>query len=68
MSLVVVINGRAFSMARAEYESLLSMIAPRSKGIYGLQKGDTVMLVNEPYSAQRVLEHEADGWTVRYRR
>lgn len=64
----LVVGSNAYSMGAEELESVLSLVAPKSKGIYALRKGGTVMLVNEPYTAQRVLEHEADGWTVRYRR
>lgn len=63
----LVVGSSAYSMGAEELESVLSLVAPKSKGIYALRKGGTVMLVNEPYSPQKVLEYEADGWNVSYR-
>ena len=58
---------RVWEMADSEAEALLDVVAPRSRGVYALERGGTLVLVNEPYDGERVRGYEADGWHVRHR-
>lgn len=62
----VLINDSAYEMDDVRAEQVARFVAPFSKGIYAIEKDGTMMLVDEPYSAQRVLELAADGYAVRH--
>lgn len=65
--MLVVIDDKAYTMDYEQADKLAEAVAGSSKGIYAVEKGGVMMLVNAPYSAERVLEYEANGYRVRYR-